>query len=280
VLIETVSWVQAIIADYAICPFTLNAFEAGIPKGNVGYIVSNATTIDEAYRDYFVESSKMFSADLVDVATILLVYPNVRCFDDIDCFLGFARTLDVLASNETSCGIMFELFNEVDNVYFHPDFVFEDKDEQVIFLFDENNEIIGTSDEVISPINYARRSPYPVINVLRSSQVKNLQKNIPSGKIFYGNKEKLDKIGSAVLQEMLDRRDWSGLNLHNRKVKMDKTKFIDKVNAEFIKSCENAAKSIERSDVREEIVKEDVSSQTSASEEDALLNLAEAWLHG
>ena len=49
VLAVTRDWVQAVIADFAVCPFTVQAGRAGIPRGDVRYTVSRATTLVDAY---------------------------------------------------------------------------------------------------------------------------------------------------------------------------------------------------------------------------------------
>ena len=50
VLDTTKRWVQAMIADFAVCPFTIQAARAGIPRGEVRYTVSRATTLLEAFQ--------------------------------------------------------------------------------------------------------------------------------------------------------------------------------------------------------------------------------------
>lgn len=50
VLDTTKRWVQAMIADFAVCPFTIQAERAGIPRGDVRYTVSRATTLLEAFQ--------------------------------------------------------------------------------------------------------------------------------------------------------------------------------------------------------------------------------------
>lgn len=57
--------------------------------------------------------------------------------------------------------------------------------------------------------NYARRSPWPMINILRTPQVRKAQKAIPTGLVYRQNEVTLDKIGSWRLQRWLAQRDWS-----------------------------------------------------------------------
>jgi len=59
--------------------------------------------------------------------------------------------------------------------------------------------------------NYARRSNFPMINILRTNQVRLAQKSIPTGLVYTHNEETLVEVGSKALQEMLVNRDWSAL---------------------------------------------------------------------
>ena len=40
-------WVEAMIADFAVCPFTIDSESAGIPRGYVRYHISHARTFPE-----------------------------------------------------------------------------------------------------------------------------------------------------------------------------------------------------------------------------------------
>ena len=71
-------------------------------------------------------------------------------------------------------------------VFFHPQFRFRDGQ--------------ARSSESESAPNYARRSPWPMINLLRTSQVRAAQKGVATGLVYHQNEEKLNKIGSARLQ--------------------------------------------------------------------------------
>ena len=59
--------------------------------------------------------------------------------------------------------------------------------------------------------NFARRSPYPMINLLRTPQVRAAQKGIPTGSVYDINEKNLHSVGVQELQDMLDARDWEGL---------------------------------------------------------------------
>ena len=64
---DTKDFVQGMMADFAICPFTRNAVKAGVPKGNIRYKVSTAATFEEAFHDYW----------MVGVKEIVLFDPHV-----------------------------------------------------------------------------------------------------------------------------------------------------------------------------------------------------------
>ena len=118
-------------------------------------------------------------------------------------------------------------------VFFHPKWTFRDGGDR---------STTGTA------ANYARRSPYPMINILRTQQgesvissrcplstrafrflfltpiqpqhpppilplpsVRRGQRGIPTGLVYRQNEKILSKVGDADLEEMLRSRDWSGL---------------------------------------------------------------------
>ena len=60
--------------------------------------------------------------------------------------------------------------------------------------------------------NYGRRSPIPMINILRTPQVKAAQKGLPTGLVYSQNEETLGDIGTEKLEEMLRTLDWSAVN--------------------------------------------------------------------
>ena len=81
------------------------------------------------------------------------------------------------------------------------------------------NFVSGLSSEISKPIDFSRRSPWPIINILRTPHVSAVQSNVPEGKIYNTNIERLEKVGTTVLQEMLDVQDWSDLPVHSTHAK-------------------------------------------------------------
>ena len=82
-------------------------------------------------------------------------------------------------------------------VFFHKDWVFRD-----------GNERATDGDAA----NFARRSPWPMINILRTEQVRKAQKGIPTGLVYTQNERTLNSIGSSNLKEMLESQSWTSLS--------------------------------------------------------------------
>lgn len=202
-------WVRGIISRQGekICPYTIDENSAGIGKGlgKIRYHISNAACLNDAHNDYWNEVTKIVETNSDEISTTLLIYNDL--FANVEDFEIFSEELDDEIKNR-------DIESIINNVYFHPDFNFRDKDGQNVLIFDEEGNIIGESTKIIRPSSYARRSPYPIVNILRSEQVQEAQKFVTEGKIFQQNVEKLDKIGSQKLQKMLDSCNWNEL-LHN-----------------------------------------------------------------
>lgn len=213
-LMHTKSFIKAMISDFSVCPFTRGVEKAGVPQGLIRYTISYATTVNEAFFDYWSEVYMMLSSPISDASTVILVFANPYFLGNFDDFQSLTDILDRGLDDDTSTSSYpsFKLGKLINNVYFHPQYQFIDRDEQIMVIFDDiTGEVIGTSKDLISPISYARRSPFPFINILRSDMVKSSQSGIPEGKIFNLNKLRLESVGSNVLQNMLDNLDWSDL---------------------------------------------------------------------
>jgi Uncharacterized protein conserved in bacteria len=81
-------------------------------------------------------------------------------------------------------------------VFFHPEWTFRDG---------------GERSGMGSAANYARRSPWPMINILRTKQVRAAQKGIPTGLVYQQNEKTLSRVGAKSLEKMLRLRDWSDI---------------------------------------------------------------------
>jgi hypothetical protein len=149
-----------------------------------------------------------------EISTVLLMIPKA-VFSEPAVFESFCDCLD---QSLTESATNFQ--SEIQLVYFHPLFKFKDKDEQNFFIFDADGNPLGLSSELSKPIDYSRRSPYPIINILRTAQVTAVQKSVPEGRIIKQNTERLEQVGVAALDEMLRMRNWKSLPVHSVHAKM------------------------------------------------------------
>ena len=184
-------WVAAMIADMGVCPFTTSAAKAGLPLGEVHYPVSRVALGEEMYRDYWHEVALLESAPARSLSTTLLITPHFG-LSNMEAFMAFTDTLNNPLEP-------LRLEDSVQLVFFHPQWVFRDGRER------QGADSAG---------NFARRSPFPMINILRTPQVRIAQRAIPTGRVYQQNEATLDAVGAAPLQRMLIDRDWEGLRAH------------------------------------------------------------------
>jgi hypothetical protein len=198
ILKDSKEWVKAVIADFGICPFTIDPERAGIPMGGVRYTVSRATNIDEAFLRYWEEVEALISSQEKEMATILLIFPEIELFGNFELFEAYCDSLsDALET------IDFE--KEIQLVFFHPKYQFRDGQ--------------ARAGQDMGAANFARRAPWPMINILRTPQVRAAQKGIPTGLVYKQNEERLSEVGADVLEKMLYDRQWNGLPAHSAHAK-------------------------------------------------------------
>lgn len=199
----TQSWVSAMIADMGVCPFTTSSTKAGLPLGDIHYPVCRDEKAEEVYAAYWREVVLIERTDERKLSTTLMLTPKFG-LENVEGFMGFT---DTLAAPLTSLG----LETTLQLVFFHPEWVFRD----------------GTNRAGdAAAANFARRSPFPMINILRTPQVRIAQKAIPTGLVYTQNEETLEKVGADELQAMLVQRDWTSLK--DQKVDRRSNELFDK----------------------------------------------------
>jgi hypothetical protein len=62
------------------------------------------------------------------------------------------------------------------------------------------NAMQARTGEEMGAANFARRSPWPMINILRTPQVRAAQKGIPTGQVYKQNEERLSAVGTSTLE--------------------------------------------------------------------------------
>jgi hypothetical protein len=84
VIIETSSaWVDRMMADLALCPFTQTAQKSGIPPGPVRYAVDRVKSMEEAYAAYWTEVCLIEGVGEGDVSTTLQILPEF-CMNSVE----------------------------------------------------------------------------------------------------------------------------------------------------------------------------------------------------
>mmetsp|Transcript_14521 Transcript_14521/g.40373 ORF Transcript_14521/g.40373 Transcript_14521/m.40373 type:complete len:521 (-) Transcript_14521:222-1784(-) len=181
-------WVAKICSDMGVCPFTSGADQAGLPMGPVYYTTDRSSSFEDMYAVYWDEVVRVEQQSEKDLSTTLLITPEF-CMDNVELFETWSTTLTQPLS-------ALEIENTIQLVFFHPYWTFRDGGER------------GGEG---AAANYARRSPWPMINILRTNQVRAAQKGIPTGLVYKQNESTLTKIGVEKLETMLRLRDWGDI---------------------------------------------------------------------
>jgi len=180
-------WVDKMMADLALCPFTQSASKSGIPLGPVRYHVDRVQSFEDAYMVYWNEVCRIEAVPQDEISTTLQILPEF-CMDSCEMFEQWADTLT--GTLET-----FGIEELLQLIFFHPTWTFRDGWDR------------GDGEGMAA--NYARRSPWPMVNILRTKQVRVAQRGIPTGLVYQQNEKTLSEIGTDKLEEMLRLRDWS-----------------------------------------------------------------------
>ena len=191
----TERWVQRMMSDLALCPFTQSSARSGIPPGPVHYAVDrHVSTPEDAYASYWDEISRLLNTSEHDISTTLHILPTF-CTDGgrVEMFEQWADTLT--ATLDDGISNLDDLCDSVQLIFFHPEWTFRDG----------GRDRLGASGMAG---NYARRSPWPMVNVLRTHQVRVAQRGIPTGLVYQQNERTLSAIGPERLERMLRLRDW------------------------------------------------------------------------
>jgi len=181
-------WVAKICSDMGVCPFTSGADMAGLPMGPVYYTTDRSSTFEDMYAAYWEEVVRVEQQSEKDLSTTLLITPNF-CMDNVELFETWSTTL---TQPLAALGIE----DAIQLVFFHPYWTFRDG---------------GARGGDGAAANYARRSPWPMINILRTNQVRAAQKGIPTGLVYKQNESTLSKVGVEKLETMLRLRDWGAI---------------------------------------------------------------------
>jgi len=189
-------WVNAVVSDAGICPFSLSADRAGLPIGDVRYDLTDASSAEAVYAWYWREVAYLLATP--KCATSLLVLSDRYWIDNLEAFETLGGSLaQALQTGTESDAAGLGMEDRIQLVFFHPDYVFRDGADRQ-----------GADAEA----NFARRSPFPMINVLRTPQVKAAQRGLPTGLVYEQNERTLKELGEPRLAQCLRDRDWSAVS--------------------------------------------------------------------
>ncbi len=165
VITETRAWLEHAVIGLNLCPFA----KAVHAKGQVRYVVSEATEPEALLHDLVAEMARLVAADPAEVDTTLLIHPQVLGdFLDFNDFLGVA---DAALAEAGLDGVL-------QVASFHPQFQFA-----------------GTEPDDIA--NATNRAPYPTLHLLREASVDRAVAAFPDAEaIFEANIETLEALGA------------------------------------------------------------------------------------
>jgi hypothetical protein len=166
----TMQWVDDIVIHHNFCPFasfvrTPNQIHCCVLAGNAGDVL----------EALFIELKRLDNAE--DIATTLMILANPS-------FTDFNEYLDVLAIAESMLHD-WGFSGRYQLASFHPKYVFE-----------------GNSEN--DSENYTNRSPYPLLHIIRESDIARYMKNEEDAeKIYTHNIAKAKELGCPYFENML-----------------------------------------------------------------------------
>ncbi|RDZ26286.1 DUF1415 domain-containing protein [Lysobacter silvisoli] len=171
-IVATRRWLDRAVIGLNLCPFA----KAVAAKGQVRYVLSEATTPEALLEELAYELVRLQQTEPDEVDTTLLIHPKVLTdFLDYNDFLD-----DADAAIEA-----LELEGELQVASFHPDYQFADTD------YDD----VG---------NCSNRSPYPMLHLLRESSVERAVAAFPDpDAIVERNLATLEKLGIEGWRKLL-----------------------------------------------------------------------------
>lgn len=177
VIARTRAWLQRAVIGLNLCPFA-KAVEA---KGQVRYVVSDATDPERLLEDLCRELDLLAEADAATIDTTLLIHPQV--LGDFLDYNDFLDRADAAIERLGHAGVL-------QVASFHPDYQFA-----------------GTAPDDVE--NASNRSPYPTLHLLREASIDRAVAAFPEAESIYEANirtlRELGRDGWAALQADIDR---------------------------------------------------------------------------
>jgi hypothetical protein len=174
VLAATRDWLEKAVIGLNLCPFA----KAVHTKGQVRWVVSDATAPDHLLVELEAELQHLAATEPETTDTTLLIHPGVlQDFLDFNDFLGAADALLERLGLDGTLQI----------ASFHPGFQFA-----------------GTQPDDIS--NCTNRTPYPTLHLLREASIDRAVEAFPDAEAIYErNIETLQTLGRAGWAALFER---------------------------------------------------------------------------
>ena len=167
----TREWLEKAVIGLNLCPFA----KAVHLRGQVRFVVSDATDEESLLADLLHELESLYDADPDVVETTLLIHPWV-----LGDFLDYNQFLDIADAAVSEL----ELDGEIQVASFHPDYRFADS---------EPGDIE----------NFSNRSPYPTLHLLRETSIARAVAAFPDAASIYDrNMETLRNLGQAGWKQL------------------------------------------------------------------------------
>ena len=164
-------WLERAVIGLNLCPFA----KAVHVRGQVRWVLSDATTEEALLADLVHELQVLQDAGADEVETTLIVHPHVlEDFEDYNQFLDLA---DAAISE-------LDLEGEIQVASFHPQYRFA-----------------GSAPDAIE--DFSNRSPYPMLHLLREASIARAVAAFPDAEKIYGrNMDTLRALGHAGWQAL------------------------------------------------------------------------------
>ncbi len=158
------AWLERAVIGLNLCPFAQSVHA----RGQIRWVVSDATTEDTLLADLAAELRHLQSADPATTDTTLLIHPFV-----LGDFAAYNSFLDPAEALVTELG----LDGEIQLASFHPAYQFA-----------------GTEPDDVT--NHTNHSPYPTLHLLREASLERALDGFPEPeKIPEANMETLRRLG-------------------------------------------------------------------------------------
>jgi uncharacterized protein len=170
---QTQQWLERAVIGLNLCPFA----KAVHSKGQIRWVLSEATTTNALLHTLNFELDWLANADPQAVDTTVLVHPHVlQDFLDFNDFLDMA---DAALEHLHLDGVL-------QIASFHPQFLFA-----------------GTAPDDIG--NFSNRAPFPTLHLLREDSVEKAVAAFPEAEsIFERNIQTLEELGPAGWHRLMN----------------------------------------------------------------------------